>query len=113
MQALDDGEIGVAHRFGLNINEESLKRNVRRWREKEDERGHLRNHKRGLEPGVKFCLDGTELEVLQSREGAVPGYVPRRGHPVDASSGLEVSSPCAPLSSPPDSPFPDVPFQLC
>lgn len=59
---------GAAHlpsHFGRNISQKSMVQNIARWKAREDERGHLKNHKRGLEPGVKFCLDGDELEVLK------------------------------------------------
>ena len=65
LEAFDDGEGHVALRFGLNIKEKSLQRCAQRWRAKEAERGHLRNHKRGLEPGIKICLDGEERELLE------------------------------------------------
>ena len=59
---------GAAHlpsHFGRTITKKSMVQNVRRWLKNEEDRGHLKNHKRGLEPGVKICLDGEELEVLE------------------------------------------------
>ena len=59
---------GAAHlpaHFGRQIKQKSFVQNIRRWKAKEEDRGHLKNHVRGLKPGVKFCLEGDELEVLE------------------------------------------------
>ena len=59
---------GAAHlpsHFGRPIKQKNMVQNIRRWKVKGEERGHFKNHKRGLNPGVKFCLEGDELEVLQ------------------------------------------------
>ena len=72
LDAFENGEDNVALRFGLNVKEKSLQRSAQRWRAKEAERGHLRNHKRGLEPGIKICLDGEERELLERLTNQFP-----------------------------------------
>ena len=39
---------------------------------KEEAEGHLRNYKRGNLFSVKFCLDGTEVEVLRRAKEQFP-----------------------------------------
>ena len=72
LNAIDDGEENVALRFDLNIKEKSVQRAAQRWRATEADRGHLRNHKRGLEPGIKIVLDGPELNLLETLTNRFP-----------------------------------------
>jgi len=72
LDAIEAGDEHVALRFGLDVKEASLRRTARRWRANEAERGHLRNHKRGMEPGIKIVLDGPELDLLETLTNQFP-----------------------------------------
>ena len=58
--------------FNLDVKEDSLRRTARRWRANDAERGHLRNHKRGMQPGIKIVLDGPELNLLETLTNRFP-----------------------------------------
>ena len=70
--AFDGGERNLKARFGLSISEESAQRNLRNWKRSLEERGHLRNFMRGVAPGVKFCFDGVELDVIRRAKELFP-----------------------------------------
>jgi hypothetical protein len=70
--AVERGEVAISARFDLGINEDSVKRLVRRWRAKAEARGHLSNLKRGAETGVKFVLDRDELELIRDANEKFP-----------------------------------------
>ena len=72
IQAYDAGGRNLAARFGLNISEASAQHNVRNWKKNLEERGHLENFVRGVEPGFKFCFSGEELEVIQRAKDLFP-----------------------------------------
>ena len=72
IDAYDSGERNLKARFGLNIREASAQENVRNWKKNLEEREHLENFVRGVEPGVKFCFDGEELEVIKRAKEQFP-----------------------------------------
>ena len=72
IDAYDAGERNLKARFGLDIREASAQENVRNWKRKLEERGHLENFVRGVEPGFKFCFSGEELEVIQRAKRLFP-----------------------------------------
>ena len=72
LEAIEAGDEHVARRFNLDVKEDSLRRTARRWRANDAERGHLRNHKRGTEPGIKIVLDGPELDLLETLTNQFP-----------------------------------------
>ena len=69
---VDNQEIGVAQHFDLGIKEESLKRNVRRWKQNLADRGHLTNLQRGAHKGVKFVLSETESNLIEQAKRLFP-----------------------------------------
>jgi len=72
IDAYDGGERNLKARFCLDCSEESAQRNVRNWKVRREERGHLENFVRGVEPGFKFCFSGEELEVIQRAKELFP-----------------------------------------
>ena len=73
LDAFDDGNQHIVNSFRIpGVSEKSMRKNLLRWGGMEQERGHLENHVRGAPKGVKFVLDGDELDVMKRAAEAFP-----------------------------------------
>lgn len=73
LAAFAAGDRNIVNTFRVpGVTEKSMRQNLLRWGNREQERGHLDNHMRGARKGVKFVLDGDLLDVIKRATGAFP-----------------------------------------
>jgi hypothetical protein len=72
IQLWDAGERNIAAQLHLGIKEESVEQNVRRWKERLRELGHLGTFRRGPIKGTKFVLDEDYLIAINDMKRLFP-----------------------------------------